>query len=115
MDRYAAKMVWILAKSTIHRWLGSAGLPRRYHFPVLLVGSIVMDGVTAYIGLNLRGSLEPLGRLVAGSPAETRLLKLFFLIVVGAAMLAVVVAESSTEEARWIGASIRVLPVSARF
>jgi hypothetical protein len=115
MDSYALRMVGVLAAATIHRWLGGAGIPRRYHYLSLIAGVLVVDGLSVYFSVGLRDSLEPLAQSIAASPFRLSILEYLFLTMAGAAMLMVVFAESSASQSTQLVATARTLPVSRQF
>jgi len=115
MDSYALRMFGVVAAATIHRWLGGAGIPRRYHFLSLVGGVLVVDGLSVYFSVGLRDSLGPLAQSIAASPFRLSILEYLFLTMAGAAMLMIVFAESSASQSTQLVATARALPVSKQF
>lgn len=115
MDRYSLRMAGVLAAATIHKWLGGAGIPRRFHALSLIGAVVAIDGLSVYFTFGLRDSLGSVATSIAASPLRVPVLDYFFLVVAGGAMLLIVFAESSTSHATQLLATVRALPVSKQF
>jgi hypothetical protein len=115
MDKYAFRMAGVLAAATIHRWLGGAGIPRRFHVSSLAAAVIAIDAVSAYFSFGLRDSLGSFAGFVAASHLRLPFLEYSLLAVAAGMMLLIVFAESSASQATQLVAAARALPVSRQF
>ena len=115
MDRYGLKMAGMLVSATVHRWLGGAGIPRRFHVPTLIAAVVAIDALSAYFTFELRSQLAPVAQLVKISPIRLAVLQYAILGLSSGAMLLIVFGESSASQATQLLATVRTLPVSRAF
>jgi hypothetical protein len=115
MDRYAFRLLVVLAAATLHGWLGGIGIPRRYHVLSVVAGIIAIDGLSVHFTFGLKDAMDPFAQAIAASPYRLPILEYLLLGVAGAAMLLIVFIESSASQLTKLMAGTRALPLSDRF